>query len=81
MIKFLLSKIAAPVVGKALDTVGREVGLITGKTEAEKIEQLLGVLTALQNDNGCFCNGPLECTLACVRGQEIVRAYVRGEED
>ena len=78
MIKFLLSKIAGPVVGKVVDTVGREVGLISGKTESEQINQLLGVLTGLQDDKGCFCHGPLECTMACIHAQKIIKAYISG---
>lgn len=76
MFKFLVSKIAAPIVGKVVDTVGREIGLIKGKTSIEKIDHLVDTLRSLQDDRGCFCRGVVDCTVVCMKAQEVVKAYV-----
>ena len=72
--KSLLGNIVGDSVEDKVEDVAREVGL-TIPSDTDKITHLLSVLKSLQDDTGCLCSGPRECTDACIEAQRVIKQY------
>ena len=74
--KSLLGNIVGDTVEDKVEDVAREVGLIDLiDFKQDQAAELLATLKSLQDDTGCLCSGPRECTDACIEAQRVIKQY------